>query len=541
MKRETSLAKKRANNAQKKSRHCLKGPLALLVFLLSLWALPVSAMDDPTTIRVGVAADPVSLDPHAKLSGATLEYSHTVFDPLLRWRPDMTFEGRLATKWERQDPLTLRFWLRKGVTFHSGNPFTAKDVAWTVRRLKKSVDFKGLFKPIKEVRIIDDYTLDVITETPTPLLKNICVFIFPMDRLFYSGTDASGQPKDTLKKSGPSFALTHASGTGPFRVAYREHGVKTIYERFANHWDNASPGNVQRIILTPIKNNAVRVASLLSGDTDFIYPVSPQDFAQIAESKRAKLVTQTGTRVIMLQMNQARRPEFRDRRVRQAMVYAINNTGIVSQIMKGFATPAGQQGPKGYTGYKATLTPRFDLEKARSLMAEAGHPNGFHLSMIAPSNRYINDARIAEAVVNMLAKIGITVDLKTMPKALYWEAFDAQSADVQMIGWHASTMDSANFNEYLNTCPDRERGLGLYNSSHYCNPKVDALTLACQSETDLQKRSAMLQEIEEILYDDAAFIPLHWQNLSWAASHNIAIEKIINFMNTPFFGDLVVY
>lgn len=514
----------------------------LLISILALMCIVGAASSSfaANTINLAVDADPVSLDPHMQLSGATLEYSHTVFDPLLRWTQEMGHEPRLATKWERKDTLTMRFWLRKGVKFHSGNALTAKDVAWTVARLKKSVDFKAIFEIIEEVKVIDDYTFDIVTKEPYPLLENTCTYIFPMDRLFYTGTDETGQAKDIIKKSGPSFALMNASGTGPFRVTYREHGVKTVYERFADYWDTKSPGNVDKIVLTPIKNNATRVASLLSGDTDFIYPVSPQDFKQLKKSRDAKLVTLPGTRIITFQVNQKRRPEFQDVRVRQAMVYAINNAGIVKKIMKGFGTAAAQQGPKGYMGYKESLKPRYDLKKAKALMKEAGYADGFEVSMIAPNNRYVNDAKIAEACANMLAKIGIRVNLKTMPKAQYWDEFDLQVADIQMIGWHADTEDSANFNEYLTMCVNKETGRGQYNSGNYCNPRVDELTVAANSETDLVKRRAQLQEIEQILFDEAAFIPLHWQNLAWGASKNLQIESIVNVMNFPYVGDLVV-
>ena len=512
----------------------------LALMCLALYASTGLAADtEKRTVNLAMDADPVSLDPHVQLSGAMMAYSHATFDPLVRWSQEMTFENRLAEKWERLDTLTVRFWLRKGVKFHSGNPFTAKDVVWTFNRLRKSVDYKGLFEPFEAINIIDEHTIDIVTKRPYPLLLNMATYIFPMDSVFYTGTDANGKAKDAIVKSGPSFALTHESGTGPFRVTSREQGIKMVYERFADYWDTASPGNVDKIVLTPIKNNATRMASLLSGDTDFIYPVSPQDFKQIEKNKTTKLVTMPGTRIISFQTNTTRRPEFKDVRVRQAMAYAINNAGIVKKIMKGFGTAAGQQSPKGYLGYKENLTPRYDLKKAKQLMKEAGYAKGFECSMIAPNNRYVNDAKIAEAVVNMLAKINITVNLKTMPKAQYWDEFDAKVADIQMIGWHADTEDSGNFTEYLTMCIDTETGYGQYNSGTYCNAKVNELTLAAQSETDTTKRTAMLQEIEQILYDEAAFIPMHWQNLAWASAKDLAIEPIVNTMNFPYLGDLV--
>jgi peptide/nickel transport system substrate-binding protein len=227
-------------------------------------------------------------------------------------------------------------------------------------------------------------------------------------------------------------------------------------------------------------------------------------------------------------------------RVRQAIVYAINNEGIAQKIMKGTATPAAQQGPKGYMGYDPVLTPRYDLKKAKALMKEAGFENGFEVTMIAPNNRYVKDEKIAEAAAAMLSKINIKVSLKTMPKAQYWDEFDAQVADIQMIGWHSDTEDSGNFTEFLGMCPDKETGYGQYNSGNYCNPAIDVLTMAAQSETDLKKRTAILQQIEEILYIHAAFVPFHWQNHSYAGKNNLMIKPIINTQNFPYLGDLVI-
>ena len=251
-------------------------------------------------------------------------------------------------------------------------------------------------------------------------------------------------------------------------------------------------------------------------------------------------MTLGGSRIITLQMNQSSNEALKDVRVRQAIVYAINNKAIVKKIMKGFATTAGQQGPLGYAGYDAALTPRYDLKKAKQLMKEAGYEKGFKLSMMAPNNRYVNDAQIAQATASMLAKIGITVDLKTMPKAQYWPEFDKCSADMMMIGWHADTEDSANFSEFLTMTRNKETGKGAYNCGHYSNTKVDALVEKANIETDPAKRSVILKNVEKILYNEAAFVPLHWQNLAWGAKSNVNITPIVNSMNFPYFGDLVV-
>jgi peptide/nickel transport system substrate-binding protein len=493
------------------------------------------------TLRLALDSDPETLDIHEQLSGPMLAFSHWVFDPLVRYAQDMSFEARLAERWERIDDLTMRFYLRKGVSFHSGNPFTAKDVVFTVKRLKTSVDFKALFDLFEIPVAVDDYTVDIKTTKPYPLLLNMATYIFPMDSVYYSGTDDQGQPKDAIVKFKYSFANTHLPiGTGPFRCTSRELGVKVVMERFAGYWDKGSPGNIDEIILTPIKEEATRVAALLSGDVDFISPVPPQDFGRVDKDPNVNLFTFTGGRIITVQMNQKRLAPLRVSKVRRAIVLAVNNVGIAKKIMKGTATAAGQLSPKGYQGYNEALVPRYDLKEARALMRDAGYGKGFEATMIAPNNRYVNDEKIAEAFVAMLSKINIKINLKTMPKAQYWDEYDKQVADFQMVGWHSDTEDSGNFYEFLVMCPNKETGYGQYNSGNYCNPRVDELTLACQTETDIAKRKQMLQEIERILYDDAAFVPFHWQNHSYGARKGIDVAPIINTMNFPYLGDLVM-
>ncbi|MBS3778793.1 MAG: ABC transporter substrate-binding protein, partial [Desulfovermiculus sp.] len=332
----------------------MKKVISLCIGLVCVLALAGGVQ--AKTMKLAMDADPVSLDPQVQLSGGMLQYSHMVFDPLIRWTQDMDFEPRLAKSWERLDETTVRFHLREGVTFHSGNPFTAQDVVWSVDRLKRSQDFKGLFEPFVGAKAVDQHTVDLITKKPYPLLLNMATYIFPMDSEFYTGTDEEGKPKDAIVKTGYSFANTHESGTGKYMVTERQQGVRVVFEEYENYWDTESPGNIDKIVLTPIKKDATRVAALLSGDVDFIMPVPPQDYARISRTKGVKLATLPGSRIITFQLNQKRRPEFENRKVRQAIVHAVNNEGIAEKIMKGKATPAGQQAPEGYLGYVEELT-----------------------------------------------------------------------------------------------------------------------------------------------------------------------------------------
>ena len=499
-----------------------------------------AAAQAEVTVKVAYDADPVSLDPHEQLSGGTLQLSHMVFDPLVRWTQDLQFEPRLAESWEQIDALTTRFHLREGVKFHSGNDMTSTDFDWTFDRLKASPDFKGIFSLFTDVKIVDENSFDLIASEPYPLVLHTATYLFPMDSKFYTGTTDDGKDKAELVKHGDSFASRNVSGTGPYVVSEREQGVKVVFDRFDGYWDTASKGNVDKIILTPIKEDPTRVAALLAGDVDFIAPVPPTDLQRIADNADTDLISQSGTRIITFQMNQNRVAALKDVRVRKAIDYAVNNAGIVERIMRGFATVGAQASPAGYLGHDPSLTPRFDVEKAKALMAEAGYADGFELTMMAPNNRYVNDDKIAQAVASMLSKINIKVDLQTMPKAQYWPKFDERAADMMMIGWHSDTEDSANFHQFLSACPDEATGNGQYNSGAYCNTEADALMSASNTETDAGKRAAMLQKLEGILYEEAAFIPLHWQNLAWGARKGVGAAGIVNAMNFPYFGDLVV-
>jgi peptide/nickel transport system substrate-binding protein len=496
--------------------------------------------DSGKTLRMAYDADPASLDPHEQLSGATLQLSHLVFDPLVRFRQDLTLEPRLATSWEQIEERTTRFHLRDDVKFHSGRKMTSEDVVWTFNRLKQSPDFKALFEPFEGAKAVDDHTVDLITKGPYPLVLNLATYIFPMDREFYSGTDERGEPKGAVVKHGSSFASANMSGTGPFIVTKREQGIRLEYKRFEDYWDKDSPGNVDEIIFTPIKEPATRVAALLAGDVDFIGPVPPTDLKRVEAASCCTLVTMPSTRVLTFELNQDRVEAFKDPRVRKAMSYAINREAIAKKIMRGFATPAGQLSPPGYLGHDPELVPPHDVAKAKALVKEAGYEDGFSVTMVAPNNRYVGDARIAETVAAMLAKINIKVDLQTMPKAQYWQRFDARDGDLLMIGWQSDTQDSANFYEFLVMTPDAVTGYGQYNAGNYSNPEVDKLTLETQTMTDPEARAAVLKKIERLLYEDAALLPLQWQHLAWAAQKNVKIGPVVNVIDMPYLGDLVI-
>lgn len=490
-------------------------------------------------ITIAYDADPVSMDPQEQLSVGTLQMGYLLFDPLVFMDANLEIQPRLAESWEKIDDKTMRFHLRKGVKFHSGNEMTAEDVVFSYNRLLSSADFKGLLANYDRIEKVDDYTVDIITKEPYPLVLANMTYLFVMDKDFYTGKDDNGKDKSAIEKSTGTFASMNVSGTGPFKLESRQQGVESVYVKNHDYW--ADSGNIERLKLVPIKENPTRVSALLSGDVDWIYPVAPTDLDRVKDAKGYELYSIPSDRIIFLELNQEVVEPFKDVRVREAVVHAINNQGIVDKIMRGFATPAGQLSPEGYSGHNESLTPRYDLEKAKALMKEAGYEKGFSVTMISPNNRYVNDEKIAQAVAAMLAKINIDVQLTTMPKAQYWDEFEKCENGIQLIGWSSDTGDSANYSEYLTMTRNNETGVGQYNCNGNSNAQLDALVNQANATLDPEERSALLKQVAKIEYDEAIVVPLHWQNLDWGYKSKISnFPENVNLKNFPLFGDVIV-
>lgn len=509
----------------------------LILAMTSVFATLAQA----TEITIAYDSDPVSLDPVEQISGGTLQMAYMLFDPLVRMDSNLEPEARLAEKWEFIDPTHLRFYLRKGVKFHSGNEMSADDVIFSFDRIKKSIDFKGLFEPYEKMVKIDDYTVELVFKHPYPLVFNNFSFLFILDSKHYSGVDKKGRAKDLIEKTSGTFASTNPSGTGAFVVESRVQGQRSVYKAFNNYWDKANRGNVDTINLVTIKENATRLAALLAGDVDWIYPVPPTDIERVQKSDKHQLFSLAGDRMISIQINQNAVPEFKDVRVRQAVVQAINNAGIVDKIMRGNATAGSQYSPVGYAGHNPELALRYNLKNAQQLMKEAGLEKGFSVDFITPNDRYVNDEKIAQTVAAMLAKINIKVNVIAMPKTQYWTEYDKCAAGLQLIGWASDTGDSANYSEFLSVTRDEKTGMGQYNCTGYSNPELDALIKQANIESDEKKRSEILQKVSRIEYDDAVFIPLHWENLSWGMTNKFEnFKDIINMNNFPYWEGLKV-
>jgi len=494
------------------------------------------------TVRVANQGDALSMDPHSLNETLQLSVTSNVYEPLVGRDKSLNLAPALATSWKQTSPTVWRFELRKGVQFHDGKPFTADDVVFSLARVAgEGSDLKSNVNDIKEVRKVSDYVVDIETKAPFPILPDQLSTTFILSRKWCEENQAT-RPVDR-RKGIENAASFRANGTGPYRLRERQPNVRTTFVRNGNYWGKID-GNAQEVIFTPIGNDATRVAALLSGEVDVMEPVPVQDIERIKASPSAKVMTGPELRTIFLGMDQKRdellyssvkgKNPFKDKRVRQAFYQAIDIDGIQKTVMRGASKPTAEMWGPGVNGFMPELNKRlpYDPEAAKKLLAEAGYPSGFEVTMNCPNDRYVNDARICQTVAQNLARIGVKINLAAETKGTYFPKVLRRDTSFYMLGWSPTTYDAHNAMNALMSCPD-DKGVGQFNLGSYCNPKFDQLTRAVQSETDKAKRMALIKEAAEIHAADVGHIPLHQQALAWGMSKKVDMVQLAdNFM--PF-------
>jgi len=508
--------------------------LAAALGVAAVTAVPVAAQ--VKTLRMANQGDPLSLDPHSLNETLQLTFLSNVYEGLVGYGKDLKIIPALATDWKQTAPTVWRFNLRKGVKFHDGTPFTADDVIFSYERAKADgSDMKTYVGSVKEVRRIDDYAIDFVTETPNPILPNVFVRWLIMSKKWCTDNRAE-RPVDK-RKGIENTASFKSNGTGPFRVKSRDPGNRTVLVRNPSYWDKSIETNIEEVVFTPIANASTRVAALISGEIDMMEPVPVQDVARINATPGTMVLQGPELRTIFLGMDQKRdellfsnvkgKNPFKDKRVRQAFYQSIDIEAIKSNVMRGAAAPAALMEAPGVAGFPADLNKRmpYDTEAAKKLLAEAGYPNGFEVGMNCPNDRYVNDAAICQAVAAMLARIGVKVNLAAESKATYFPKILSRNTSFYLLGWTPSTVDSHDPLYSLMATPGAG-GQGQFNLGSYSNPKLDELTAKIQSETDQAKRNAMIREAMKIHQDDIGHIPLHQQALAWGAKKNLSLVQL---------------
>ena len=502
--------------------------------LLAMAALLVAGTANAETFRWAGKTDPQTMDPHAVNSAPVLGFLNNVYEGLVRRGKDMKIEPALATSWEPiGDGEGWRFSLRKGVTFHDGSEFNATDVLFSYQRASaEESDTRSWFAPVANVKIVDDYTIDILTKAPNPIFPDSIANWMIMD----SGWAEANNAVRPDKENG-NFATLNANGTGAFKLVERQTGLKTVLKPFDAWWDEAEH-NITEATFTPINNPATAVAALLSGDVDMINPVPIQDAARLDGHAGTKVIRGIEARIIMLGFghdhpelkytSDAGKPNpFQDVRVREAVAKAINVDAIRQTIMRGSAEAASQLVSPALRGYSTANAERtaFDPEGAKALLAEAGYADGFSFGLKCPNNRYLNDEAVCQAVTAMLAQVGITAELEAMPVQNYWPELRADNFDMYMLGWSPGTFDHEHPVRFLVSTPNKEKKLGSWNFGGFSNARVDELLPMVQSEIDDTKRQAMIDEIVSIYQSEHTYVPLYVQPLVWGTRDTIELTQ----------------
>ena len=486
------------------------------------------------TVRIGNAGDALSMDPHSFNETVQLSVVSNMYEPLVGRNKDLSLAPVLATKWEQTSPTVWRFTLRQGVKFHDGTPFTADDVVFTFKRTQlEGSNVQTYTNSVKDVRKIDDFTVEVETKEPAPILPSMISQMFIVNKKWMEANNAVN-PVDR-RKGIENTASFKANGTGPYSLKERQPNVRTVFVRNNNYWGKID-GNVQEVVYTPIANDATRVAALLSGQVDVIDPVPVQDLDRINNSSSTRVVTGPELRAIFLGMNQSRdelmgsnvkgKNPFKDKRVRQAFYQAIDIDGLHKQVMRGSSGNLATLIGKGVNGFDPDIKRLpYDPTAAKKLLTEAGYPDGFELSMNCSNDRYINDSRICQTVAANLAKIGVKVQLLAETKGTYFPRLMRRETNFYILGWTPTTYDAHNPLLALMVC-DSGKGAGEFNYGGYCNPKVDALTTQIQTETDAAKRGAQIHEALKIVADDVGYLPLHQQFMNWGVSKSVDLVQM---------------
>ena len=504
----------------------------ILACLVAVTALPASA----ETLRWARAGDALTLDPHAQNEGPTHTIRHQMYEPLIIRDTTGAFEAALATEWapSADDPNVWIFKLREGVKFHDGADFTAEDVVFSYERAKQpNSDMKELIGSIVEVRAVDDYTIEMVTDGPNPILPSNLTNLFIMDK---GWTEANNTVNVQDFEGGEiTYATTNANGTGPYVLTSREPDVKTVMTRNEAYWGrDMFPLEVSEIVYTPIQNAATRVAALLSGEVNFLQDMPVQDLARVDSAAGLVVKQAPQNRVIFFGMNQGAADleadnveganPLADVRVRKAMSMAINRDAIRQVVMRGQSQPAGMIAPPFVNGWTAAMDGESstDVEAAKALMAEAGYGDGFSIRLDCPNDRYINDEAICQAAVGMLGQIGITVNLDAIPKAQHFPKITDSKTDFYMLGWGVPTYDSEYIFNFL--VHGRESDIGTWNGTGFDNDEIDAKIASLASNTDLDARNADIAAIWRVVQDEQLYIPIHHQVLNWGMGEGVGME-----------------
>lgn len=519
--------------------------LSLALALAAVIASPLAAQ----TLRIGMAAETSAADPHNYASAPNSTYRNHVFDGLTALDTRQSPIPALATGWTRRDDLTWVFSLREGVVFHDGQPFTAEDVVYSYCRvLNNDSEVVGSFS--REIRRLAAITIEaphrvvIRTAAPAPLLPSDLSGIAIIPHGARSGLTFT---PEGCGKEGPWPSVADfndgraAIGTGPFRLrSYdRSGGIELV--RNDTYWGDKP--HWAEVRLRPVTAAGPRLAGLLAGDLDIVEAPATADVPRIRQNPNFALAVSPTLRLVFLQLDQREDAPFvrgpnggnplRDARVRQALSLAIDRRVLDDRIMDGLATPAGQLLPEGMRGTvpDVGLLP-YDPARARALLAEAGVANGLSFTLHATNNRYVNDARIAQALAQYFQRVGVTVTVDAMPSNVFFPRRGRKEFSVPMGGWSGSAAEVQLFMRAWLTTTDRASGYGMSNYGEYSDPEFDRLARAAFTTMDDAEREQLMEQASRLVIDRMPIIPIHFENAAWAFRRGLAFAGRVD-QTTP--------
>jgi peptide/nickel transport system substrate-binding protein len=494
-------------------------------FSALLLSAAASGAASAADLRIGLSADVTSLDPHFLAAQPNLTVGRHIFDSLTHVDQRARIIPGLAESWRALDATTWEFKLRRGVRFHDGTELTAHDVAFSLERplaIKGSPGgYATYVKAIVKRVVVDAHTLRLTTAVPYGALPEDINSILIVSRK--AAATATTEDFDAGR------ALI---GTGPYRFVRYVRGDRVELARHDGYWDGRPAW--EKVTLRILPSDPARTAALLAGDIDAIEHVPTADIARLRKHAQLRLEQAVSWRTIFLHVDQYRKQPptlvvkdgkssnpFMDRRVRLAMSKAINRPALAARVMEGLAVPAGNVVSPGIFGHDADLKPEaYDPDGAKKLLAEAGYPNGFSVTLSGPNNRYINDEQVLQACAQMLARVGIRAAVEAAPMSVFLARVRAQETSFALLGWGSFAADLAL--RSLVASPSVEKGHGTWNWGRYANPKLDGLVEQALGTVDGAKREALAREASALAMREVALIPLHHQIVSWAMRKNLA-------------------
>ena len=500
--------------------------LQLVVAAVALAAVPLAHAQKEREVSIGLQAAITSIDPHYHNLSPNNSLLLHIYEPLVKRDANQKLVPGLATSWKALDDTTWEFKLRKNVKFHDGTPFTAEDVVATYKRVPNvpnSPSSMATFtKPIVETRIVDPHTIVFKTAAPHVLLPSDLgsVYIVPKPVAEKATTEEFNSGKAAI-------------GTGPYKFAEYVPNQRVVLKANYGYWGGEEPWD--KVTFKILSNPAARVAALLSGDVQMIETVPTADIAKLSADKKFALADKVSNRVIYIHLNQwndktvpfvtakdgkpLEKNPFKDARVRKALSMAINRDAIADRIMEKKAVPAAQLLPDFFYGTSKKLKPpKYDPEGAKKLLAEAGYPNGFTMTIHGPNNRYINDDKVAQAIAQFYSRAGIEAKVETMPSSVYFTRATKGEFGYMLLGWGTESGEQGSSLRSLLATHDPAKGMGVTNRGRYSNPTFDKQVTDALVTMDDKKRESMIQQAAETAMNDTALIPVHYEVSTWGTA-----------------------